>query len=76
MNLLHISDTHGLHSRLGTLPPADVLVHSGDFTHCGTESEALDFLNWFIELPYRETVFVVGNHDRECAFLARRQRNN
>ncbi len=63
MNLLHISDTHGLHHRLGVLPSADVLVHSGDFTHSGTESEVLDFLNWFIELPYRETVFVVGNHD-------------
>ena len=63
MTLLHISDTHGLHGRLGALPPADVLVNSGDFTHSGTESEVLDFLNWFIELPYSHKFFVVGNHD-------------
>ena len=63
MTLLHISDTHGLHSRLGALPPADVLVHSGDFTDGGTEAEALDFLNWFIVLPYAHKIFVVGNHD-------------
>lgn len=63
MTLLHISDTHGLHHRLGALPPADVLVHSGDFTNCGTEKEVLDFLNWFISLPYAHKIFVVGNHD-------------
>lgn len=63
MTLLHISDTHGMHHRLGALPPADVLVHSGDFTHNGTEGEVLDFLNWFIELPYTHKIFVVGNHD-------------
>lgn len=63
MIILHISDTHGLHGRLGALPPADVLVHSGDFTHSGTEQEALDFLNWFIALDYPHKIFVVGNHD-------------
>jgi len=63
MRILHISDTHGLHHRLGTLPPADVLVHSGDFTNMGTESEVLDFLNWLIPLPYSHKIFVVGNHD-------------
>ena len=63
MTLLHISDTHGMHSRLGATPPADVLVHSGDFTHGGTENEVLDFLNWFIALPYSQKIFVVGNHD-------------
>ncbi len=63
MTLLHISDTHGVHDRLGALPPADVLVHSGDFTHNGTEVEVLDFLNWLIALPYAHKIFVVGNHD-------------
>lgn len=63
MTLLHISDTHGLHYRLGALPPADVLVHSGDFTQNGTENEVLDFLNWFIDFPYAHKIFVVGNHD-------------
>ena len=38
MTILHISDTHGSHGRLGAMPPADVLVHSGDFTDNGTEA--------------------------------------
>ncbi|MBR5102015.1 MAG: metallophosphatase domain-containing protein [Muribaculaceae bacterium] len=63
MTILHISDTHGLHGRLGDLPPADVLVHSGDFTNSGTEKEVLDFLNWLIALPHAHKIFVVGNHD-------------
>lgn len=45
------------------MPPADVIVHSGDFTHCGTEQEVLDFLNWFIALDYPHKIFVAGNHD-------------
>lgn len=63
MRILHLSDTHGLHSQIGRLPEADVIVHSGDFTHYGTEKECLDFLNWFIALPYKHKIFVVGNHD-------------
>ena len=43
MRILHISDTHGKHREL-SLPEADVLVHSGDFTFAGAESEAYDFL--------------------------------
>jgi len=63
MRLLHLSDTHGLHHQLKELPSADVLVHSGDFSHMGTEEEVLDFLNWLIELPYDHKIFVAGNHD-------------
>ena len=63
MTILHISDTHGQHGRLGALPPADVLVHSGDFTHNGNVKEALVFLNWFFALPYPHKIFVTGNHD-------------
>ena len=63
MTILHISDTHGLHDRLGKLPTADVLVHSGDFTNSGTEQETLDFLNWLILQPFQHKIFVVGNHD-------------
>ena len=37
-----------------------VIVHSGDFTHFGTDDECLKFLNWFIELPYKHKIFVVG----------------
>ena len=63
MIILQISDTHNKHQQLTNMPAADVIVHCGDFTEQGTEEETLDFLNWFIELPYKHKVFVTGNHD-------------
>ena len=63
MKILHISDTHGAHHRLRELPEADVVVHSGDFCMVGEEREALDFINWFCNLPYRHKIFICGNHD-------------
>ncbi len=66
-SILHISDTHGAHRRLGDLPAADVVVHSGDFTMTGGEAEAIDFLNWFCNLPHRHKIFICGNHD-ECFY--------
>lgn len=39
MNILHLSDTHGAHRSLVSLPEADVIVHSGDIAM--KQSEAL-----------------------------------
>ena len=69
MKILHISDTHGCHRRLHDLPQADIIVHSGDFTMNGSEQEALDFMNWFCDLPYPQTIFICGNHD-DCLYGA------
>ena len=63
MKIIHISDTHGLHRQLNDLPEADVIVHSGNISNNCEESEVLDFLNWYMELPYRHKIFVIGNHD-------------
>ena len=63
MKILHLSDTHGKHRELREMPNADVLVHSGDFTMAGSDMEALDFLEWLCDLPYRHKVFIAGNHD-------------
>lgn len=63
MKILHLSDPHGYHRRLADLPPADVIVHSGDFTMTGSQEEAIDFLNWFCDLPYNHKIFICGNHD-------------
>ena len=63
MRIVQISDTHGKHHLLKNLPEGDVIVHCGDFSDNGTEEEVLDFLNWFIELPYPHKIFVTGNHD-------------
>lgn len=69
MKILHLSDTHGCHHRLRDLPEVDVVVHSGDFCMVGTEQEALDFLNWFCDLPYKHKIFICGNHD-DCLYGA------
>ena len=63
MKILHLSDTHGKHHLLKYLPPAYIIVHSGDVSEDGTESEVLDFLNWFCALNYRHKIFIAGNHD-------------
>ena len=69
MKILHLSDTHNCHHRLRDLPEADVVVHSGDFCMVGTDKEAIDFLNWFCDLPYKHKIFICGNHD-ECLYGA------
>lgn len=69
MKILHLSDTHGAHRRLTDLPAADLLIHSGDFCMVGTENEALDFMNWFCDLPYKHKIFICGNHD-DCLYGA------
>lgn len=63
IDILHLSDTHGQHKNLKSLPEADVIVHSGDFTFAGSEEEAYDFMNWFYNLPYKHKIFIAGNHD-------------
>lgn len=63
MTILHLSDTHGKHRELGDMPHADVMVHSGDFTLAGGDMEALDFIEWLCDLPYRHKIFIAGNHD-------------
>ena len=69
MTILHLSDTHGCHHRLRELPEADIIVHSGDFTMNGSEQEAIDFMNWFCDLPYAHKIFICGNHD-DCLYGA------
>lgn len=69
MKIVHLSDTHGYHRRLRDLPVADVIVHSGDFTMTGSEQEAIDFMNWFCDLPYSQKIFICGNHD-DCLYGA------
>ena len=63
MKILHLSDTHGKHRELTDMPSADILVHSGDFTMAGGDMEALDFIEWLCDLPYKHKIFIAGNHD-------------
>jgi len=62
MRLVLISDTHNQHGNLD-LPRGDVLVHAGDFTMRGTETEVEAFGAWLGAQPFEHKVIVAGNHD-------------
>lgn len=69
MLILHLSDTHSKHHELRNLPPADIIIHSGDISFAGSENEVMDFIEWFGALPYKYKIFIAGNHDA-CLFEA------
>ena len=62
MKIVAISDTHGKHKNL-TLPKGDVLIHAGDVSSLGKESEIKDFLNWFSKTAFTYKILIAGNHD-------------
>ena len=69
MRLVVISDTHGLHDSIGSLPEGDVLVHAGDFMNSGFDLETIaSFNRWLRDQPFKHRVVCAGNHDRsfEC----------
>ena len=57
-----ISDTHGLHHQL-QLIGGDLLIHAGDVSKYGNETEIINFLDWFKVQPYTYKIFIAGNHD-------------
>ena len=71
MKIWHISDTHTYHRSI--LIPTyydgsiDTVVHSGDATTSRNSientKELLGFLDWFKNLPFKNKIFVAGNHD-------------
>jgi predicted phosphohydrolase len=62
MRIVFISDSHGYHKQLH-VPEGDMLVHTGDVSGRGMESQVVDFLDWFAEQPHRHKIFIAGNHD-------------
>ena len=72
MILCFISDTHGRHYDLRlnlslekillTYPDA-VLIHCGDVSNRGRESEVRDFIEWYDSLNFKHKIFIAGNHD-------------
>ncbi len=62
MKIVAISDTHGKHQNL-ILPKGDMLIHAGDVSSMGKESEILDFLKWFSDIDFQYKIFIAGNHD-------------
>ena len=62
MKFVALSDTHCRHKEI-RLPKGDVLLHAGDFTYKGHKAEALDFLKWFADQPFKHKIFIAGNHE-------------
>lgn len=62
MKITVLSDTHGQHSQVMT-GEGDLIIHAGDITRKGTESQVRDFLLWYARLPFTYKIFIAGNHD-------------
>lgn len=62
MKLVFISDTHGQHKKF-QIPEGDFIIHCGDVSTRGLESEILEFAEWFSSLPHKYKIMIPGNHD-------------
>jgi len=60
-----ISDTHNLHNFL-SVPEGNILLHAGDFSLRGRESETISFLKWYEAQPHEHKIFTCGNHECGC----------
>lgn len=65
VSILHISDTHNEWVAPEHMPPADILIHTGDFSHRGKAGEFQAFNFWLGEVAhlYPVRIVVLGNHD-------------
>ena len=69
--LLILSDTHthapfpspSPHPYTHPLPPADILIHCGDLTLSGRESEYRTTYDWIAAHPAKLKLVIAGNHD-------------
>lgn len=65
MRIVAISDTHGVHDRIESLPAGDVLVHAGDFMNSGHDPHDIwSFNRWLGDQPFESRIVIGGNHDR------------
>lgn len=62
LRLVCISDTHNQTDKLD-IPRGDVLVHTGDFSNLGKESEIVHFNEFLKKQPHAYKVVIAGNHD-------------
>ncbi len=57
-----VSDTHARHHF--ALPAGDILVHAGDFSMTGEQTDIENFIKWLQSLTqYRLKIIIAGNHD-------------
>jgi predicted phosphodiesterase len=69
MRILHISDTHGFHSKFPEqrFEGIDIVIHSGDCSNYmdpyRNEAEVRNFIYWYKDVPVKHKIYVAGNHD-------------
>jgi Icc-related predicted phosphoesterase len=65
MRITFISDTHTKHDQITEdLPGGDLLIHAGDLSSMGYDTEIQNFCKWYDALDQYDTkVFIAGNHD-------------
>jgi predicted phosphodiesterase len=75
MKILAVSDTHGFHKDLKDFDGIDMIIHAGDFSNSKSpvinQSEAVDFLDWYNNIPVKYKILIAGNHDTsiECKLV-------
>lgn len=69
ISVLCVSDTHSCERKMANarLPPADILVHAGDFSNVGKKKEVRAFVKWLETHldrgDFKHIVIIAGNHD-------------
>lgn len=63
MKIAFISDTHNQHKHINRFDNIDILIHAGDISSRGTETEINNFIEWFNAIPVKYKIFIAGNHD-------------
>lgn len=63
MRLVCISDTHGFHEQMGSIPDGDLLIHAGDALGRGTLEELEQLDAWFGCQNHTHKILIAGNHD-------------
>lgn len=62
MRIVALSDTHEMHQKI-EVPPGDILIHAGDWTHRGAYSAIHHFLEWFGSQSHQYKILIPGNHE-------------
>lgn len=61
VHMVHISDTHSKFPK--NLRPAEILIHTGDFSIDGHPGEYEQFNEWIGRQKYLYKIVILGNHD-------------
>ena len=64
MRFVVVSDTHNKEGLMPeSLPDGDVLLHCGDMTRVGKDTELAVVNKWFGNQPHKTKIAIAGNHD-------------